>query len=291
MPYTLKQYGYRNLFFSPHAGIFDNMNVFLPANFIDSLYTSEEYPQEKILGPFGVPDDYLFSHAVNELDHVDPEKPFFATILTVSNHEPYVLPSYYKPLYKDKSKSAVSYADWSIKQFLNQVQTKSWFKNTLFIFVSDHGLPVGENVYDLSLSYNHVPIILYAPEILGKPRSIPDFMGQIDIFPTVMGILNADYINNTLGTDVLTHKRECIYFSADDKVGCINEDWLYVYRYNGGESLYQYKTNNREDFSQKEPQAMAKLKEYCFSQIQVAEYMFRNDKTSLTKKDDKAATQ
>ncbi|MBX9850964.1 MAG: LTA synthase family protein, partial [Cytophagaceae bacterium] len=283
-PYTLKQHGYTNLFFSPHSGIFDNMNIFLPDNFIDRLYTSDEYPQDKILGPFGVPDDYMFTYALNEINKLDSSKNFFATILTASNHSPYTLPAYYKSAFEDASKSGVSYADWSIKQFLNQVKHQKWFGNTIFIFVADHGLVVGENAYDLALSYNHIPIIIYAPEILGAPKMIDNMAGQIDIFPTVMEILNASYINNTLGVDAINYKRDYIYFSADSKMGCINDEWLFVYRYSGGESLYKYKTGSTEDYAEKNPEVLSKLKDYAFSQTQVAQWMFVNNKTSVPKK-------
>lgn len=284
LPYTLKQNGYKNLFFCTHAGSFDNIGAFIPHNFFDELYTADDFPADKIIGPFGVPDDYLFSTTINKLCKISPEQPFFATILTASNHDPYIIPEYYKSTLTDKEQRAVSYADWSIHKFLADAKKCDWFDNTIFVFVSDHGRTVGENPYDLALSYNHVPIIMFAPAILGEPKVCGNFMGQIDIFPTIMGLLNASYINNTLGVDALSQKRECIYFSADTKIGCIDNEWLYVYRFDGGESLYQYKTGNTEDFSLTRKSEFEKLKKYALSQTQVSEWMIANDKTSLLKK-------
>jgi phosphoglycerol transferase MdoB-like AlkP superfamily enzyme len=65
-------------------------------NFFDELYTSEDYPSEKIVGPFGVPEDFVFSFAIDRLNKIDESQPFFATILTTSNHDPYILPDYFK---------------------------------------------------------------------------------------------------------------------------------------------------------------------------------------------------
>lgn len=95
LPYTLKEYHYKNLFFTTHSEIFDNLSTFIPYNHFDSLYSSEDFPPEKSISTFGVPDDYLFKYAVNKFNNLDTSNPFFATILTTSNHEPYILPTYF----------------------------------------------------------------------------------------------------------------------------------------------------------------------------------------------------
>jgi len=284
LPYTLKKNGYKNLFFCTSAEYFDNMGTFIPHNFFDELFSAEDFPVEKIIGPFGVPDDYLFRTVIDELSKNVPEQPFFATILTASNHDPYILPDYYRSTFSNQDLKAVSYADWSIQTFITAARKCAWFDNTIFVFVSDHGRTVGENPYDLALSYNHIPIIIFAPSILGKPRVCENFTGQIDLFPILMGLLNAGYINNTLGVDILKSPRDCIYFSADDKIGCIDEEWLYVYRFGGSESLYQYKTGNTHNFAPTRKPEFEKLKNYALSQTQAAEWMISNDKTSLEKK-------
>lgn len=284
LPFTLKQKGYMNLFFCPHGEAFDNLGAFIPDNFFDELYTSEDLPSDKIIGPFGVPDDYLFSFAIDKLNRIDPGQPFFTTILTASNHDPYILPEYYKPTTLDKELNAVSYADWSINKFLTEAKKSKWYDNTIFVFVADHGRLVGKNPYDLPLSYNHIPIIIFAPKILEAPKEYDNFIGQVDLFPTIMGILNASFINNTIGVDALKQTRESIYFSADDKLGCINNEWLYIYRYNGKDGLYQYKTGNLENFASSHKQVLEQLKNYALSQTQITEWIISENKTSLVKK-------
>lgn len=283
LPYTLKQNGYTNLFFSTHNESFDNIGGFIPNNFFDEVYTAEDYPEDKIIGPYGVPDDYLFSFAAEKLSKFDTTQPFFVTILTASNHDPYILPDYFISTINKKDLKAVAYADWSINKFLNESKKSKWFDNTIFVFVADHGLIVGDNTYDLPLSYHHIPIIMYAPKILLEPKEYDNFIGQIDLFPTIMGILNVSYTNNTLGVNVLDQKRDCIYFSADDKIGCIDNEWLYIYRFGSNEGLYQYKTGSVQDFSTIKKNKFEMLKKYAFSQTQVAEWIISNNKTSLIK--------
>jgi phosphoglycerol transferase MdoB-like AlkP superfamily enzyme len=280
IPYTLKQNGYENLFFCPHSESFDNIGVFIPLNHFDKLYSNKDYPREKSIGAFGVPDDYLFDFALKTLDERKVNKPFFATILTASNHEPYTIPSTYKKEFAKIEHRSVSYADWAIGKFINEVKHKAWFENTIFVFSADHGLNVGENKYEMALSYNHIPILFYAPKILGA-KQLSNFMGQIDVFPTLMGLMNATYTNNTLGMDVLSDTRECMYFSADSKIGCVDSTWLYVYTFGGGEGLYKYKSGDAKDHKEEFKSDFERLRRNALSQTQAAEYMINNNKTEL----------
>ena len=98
-----------------------------------------------------------------------------------------------------------------------------------------------------------------------------------------MGMLHFPYINNTLGTDIIQQPRDCIYFSADDKIGCINAEWLYVYRFTGEESLFHYRDGALHNYLNENKTVAAHLRDYAFSQIQTAEWMYSMDKTRISK--------
>lgn len=280
LPYVLKQNGYNNLFFTTQAKEWDNLGAFITKNYFDTLHSAENYPADKIISVFGVSDDYMFSYALNVIRKTDSTAPFFATLLTVCNHDPYIVPEYFKSPFTEKDLKAVSYTDWSIGQFMKQASETSWFKNTLFVFVADHGLNIDHSPYEVSLAYHHIPLIIYAPEIV-KPQIINDFAGQIDIFPILMGILNFDYMNNTLGVNVLKQKRDCIYFSSDDKLCCINDEWLYVYNFGGKQSLYRYNSNEPINYFSGNTGIASQLRNYAFSQTQVAQWIFNHDKSRI----------
>ena len=97
--------------------------------------------------------------------------------------------------------------------------------------------------------------------------------GQIDIFPTVMGILGFPYINNTFGIDLMKEKRQMMFFSSDDAYCCIDSCHYYVCRNEGGESLYAYRMQDSEnqiaDFQEK----ASHMKTYAQSMIQAAQYV------------------
>jgi phosphoglycerol transferase MdoB-like AlkP superfamily enzyme len=282
LPFALKEKGYYNIFFSSHDESFDNLSTFIPVNHFNKLFSAKDYPQDKLIGTFGVPDDYLFQFASDELSK--QKQPFFATILTTSNHDPYDIPEYFKTTQTEIDLKGVNYADWSIGVFLKKAHQKNWFNNTIFVFVSDHGLVVGENPYDLTLSYHHIPFIIHAPGILSEPKTIHNYIEQIDLFPTLMGLMDFSYQNNTLGVDILKEPRPFAYFSADNKIGCLNKEWLYVYRFDGGgESLYHYANNDLKDYINEPLPIKDSLKSYALSQIQTAEYLYSKDLTKIKK--------
>lgn len=78
-----------------HESQYDNMNAFYRTNGYDEIYSQEDYPADKVVNSFGVQDDFLYEYAINKLN--DKSEPFFATLLSISNHPPYVIPDKFKP--------------------------------------------------------------------------------------------------------------------------------------------------------------------------------------------------
>ena len=137
LPTVLKNNGYHNLFFMTHESQYDNMNAFFRTNGFDEVYAEENYPKEKIANHFGVQDDYLYEFAMPILTQKANEGiPFFAALLSISNHPPYVIPDYFHPKSEKIEDQVVEYADWSIRQFMTEAQKQPWFDNTLFVLIS-----------------------------------------------------------------------------------------------------------------------------------------------------------
>lgn len=282
LPYALKEQGYWNYFFCSHNREFDNLGNFIPANHFDRLYTQEDFPEAASIGPYGVPDGYLFDRLLMHLDTITAKGPIFTTVLTASNHDPYVIPSDFKSVFSNKEYDAIHYADFAIGKFMREASQKPWYANTVFVFVADHGRVYGEEPYDLQQSFSHIPVIMHYPKQIPPARDAR-FIGQVDIFPTLMGLLRLGYENNTLGVDVIKQPRPAIYFSQDDKLGCVNGQWLYVYRFGGNETLYEYRNGSSIDYASKQPEAMKLLRDYALSQTQSAGYVISSNLTAPRK--------
>ena len=121
LPTILKEQGYRTMFFMTHESQYDNMNAFFRTNGFDEIFSQENYPSEKVVNGFGVQDDFLYDYALNHLKKQSAQtSPFFAVLLSISNHPPYVIPSYFQPKSKNIEEQIVEYADWSIRQFIHK---------------------------------------------------------------------------------------------------------------------------------------------------------------------------
>jgi phosphoglycerol transferase MdoB-like AlkP superfamily enzyme len=282
---TLAANGYQTIFFVTHDDQFDNIGGFLNSNSFQKIVSQKDYPPDRILSTLGVADDYLFEYATPKLTELSSTgKPFFAAFMTVSDHGPYIIPKNipFKAHSQSIQQQMIEYADWSIGKFIHLASKQKWFDNTIFVFVADHGAVVGNNLYDIALSFHHTPLIMYAPKIL-KPTVFKQIGGQIDIFPTVMGLLNINYVNNTMGIDLLKQKRPYIFFSDDDKIGCLNEDYFYIDRINGNESLYKYKLYDTKNYYGELKQKADSMKRYAFSMMQASEWIIEKNKAGRIK--------
>lgn len=276
---VLRSKGYSTTYFTTHDGQFDNVEGFLRANDFENVVSQSNYPASEIKSTLGVPDDYMFRFSLPIIDKLSSQlKPFFVTFMTASDHGPYMVPEYFHPHSKEATKQTIEYADWSLRLFLDSASKKKWFSNTIFVFIADHGSPI-RVTYDISLDYHHIPLIIYSPQLLGKPKTFDCIGGQIDVFPTLMGILKVPYINNTLGIDLLRKKRPYIFMNDDNKMGVIDNEWFLIFYPKGGSKLYKYRNNNMHDFSNENIKKAKEMEAYAKCNLQVFQYMLKHENT------------
>lgn len=275
LPQVLLENGYSTTYFTTHDSEFDNVGGFLRAHGFQKVFSESNYPSEEIKSTMGIPDHLLFEHAIDEFKN-DTTKPFFAVLMTGSLHKPYILPENIP--FKSKSASLdeqiIEYADWSIHHFIELAKSKPWFDNTLFVFVADHGHSYG-HTYDMPLSGNRIPFFIYSPNYI-QPEQRNQLATQIDIGPTLLHLLNIEYENTTLGMDLLNYNHPSIFFSADDRIGCLDTTFYWFRRSDGRESLYQYKNLSPQDHSQLNPKTLNNLKHHSLCMLQSAQYLYNH---------------
>ena len=196
--------------------------------------------------------------------------------MTASDHGPYYIPDYFSPASKNIKYQIVEYADWSLKKYITKAAQKPWFSNTIFVFVADHGAPLSVT-YDISLDYFHTPLIFYAPGIIDSNTVFSCIGGQIDILPTLMGLLRLPYINNTLGIDLLRENRKYIMINDDDKIGILDNEFLMILKNSKNYSLYKYKTLDKTNYGNNYPEKENEMALYTKSFLQVSQDMINND--------------
>lgn len=276
LPWLLRSRGYKTAFFTTHDDQFDNMGGFLAGNNFEQVYSKKDYGAAEIVSTLGVPDHVQFRRALPRIAALHQTgKPFFAAFMTVSNHNPFYVPSDVplKPNHEDVRGGTVEYADWAIGDFMQQASRQPWYTNTIFVFLGDHGTFDGASIGGLPFGYNHIPCIIYSPMLDGH-KDISSPGGQIDLFPTVAGILGGEYQNNTLGIDLLRESRPCMYFGQDDKIAVVDNSDLYFWNTDGSEHMFELGTK-QDVLSQKRLKADS-MKQYAFNMVQCYQWLLNN---------------
>lgn len=170
-------------------GVFDNMNNYFRGNdyvVVDRTDFDKSTIQSENI--WGVDDESLFNNALDIFDkNIQTHKPFFAHIMTTSNHRPYTFPAGKIDLPQGHREGAVKYTDYALSQFIEHAKTKPWFKDTLFVIVADHCASVAGKS-KLPVAKYHIPLFFYAPELLPAGR-YGRMASQIDIPPTILDLL------------------------------------------------------------------------------------------------------
>jgi phosphoglycerol transferase MdoB-like AlkP superfamily enzyme len=229
---VFKSKGYTTQYIYGGFSYFDNMQTFFTGNgyeVIDrSAIAEKDIHYQNI---WGVADEDEFTLAINTLDkNAALNKPFFTQIMTVSNHRPFTYPDgrIDLPAAKQEREGAVKYTDYCINKFLKESSTKPWFNNTIFIIVSDHCASSAGST-ELPVNNYHIPMIIYSPANI-QPSVVKDLTAQIDIAPTLLGMLNFNYKSKFFGQDVLhtpADKRRA-FVSTYQGLGFIKNDSLVI---------------------------------------------------------------
>ncbi|RTZ03389.1 alkaline phosphatase family protein [Flavobacterium sp. RSP49] len=200
-----KQKGYTVKFMYGGDSFFDNMGDFFSGNGYEIVDKKTFEPNEiTFANIWGVCDEDMYNKAIKEMNkEAAANKPFFNHIMTVSNHRPFTYPNGKIDIPGDaKSRDGgVKYTDYSLKKFFEMAKRQPWFTNTVFVIIADHCASSAGKT-ELPADKYRIPAMIYSPELV-EPRKYTNLMSQIDIMPTVFGLLNFDYQSKFFGQNVL----------------------------------------------------------------------------------------
>ena len=187
---TLKSEGYNTSFF--HGAANGSMGFLGFANIlgIDNYYGRTEFNDDSQFDGFwGIWDEPFLQFMKKTLDK--KKTPFFASVFTVSSHEPYIIPNKYKNTFLEGGvpiHKCAEYTDYSLKRFFNEAKKEPWFSNTIFVFVADHCNQIYYDEFQKPINRFAVPIIIYKPNsnLVGVNT---DLAQQIDIYPTILDMI------------------------------------------------------------------------------------------------------
>ncbi len=206
---VFQQKGYDTVFLYGGRGYFDNMNAFFSGNGYRVIDQTDLTEQEiHFENAWGVADDDLLSRALTEADRLHgTNKPFLFHIMTTSNHRPFTYPAGRIDIPSGSGRSGgVKYTDYAIGEFIKAARGKPWFDDTVFVVVADHCAGSARKA-ELPVDKYHIPLFIYAPKHL-QPGKIDILSSQIDVAPTLLGLLNFSYDSRFFGRDILSIRPE-----------------------------------------------------------------------------------
>lgn len=137
-------------------------------------------------------------------------EPFMTAVFTASSHHPFAVPD--EKVFAEEGSNpihkCIRYTDYALRRFFEYASRQSWYKNTLFVFTSDHTNMSDHAEYETDLGRFGSPILLFDPSGEIKPERRHCIAQQIDIMPTVLGYLGYKKPYVAFGTDLLNTKDE-----------------------------------------------------------------------------------
>jgi len=212
LPKVLSGRNYDNVFVYNGDFAWDNQIGFFRAQGVSKFIGRNDFVNPRLLDPtWGVTDEDMFDRAFDEIVKLEKSgRPFYAILQTLSNHIPYSLPD---PMPVEKVMvngteeghlTAMRYADYALGQFFRKVKNRGGFDDTLFVITGDHGFGGGVQITDMDLFRFHVPLLFIGKDIQARFGKTNETVGsQVDIVPTVMGMLGGSYMHHCWGRDLL----------------------------------------------------------------------------------------
>lgn len=221
---------YDTTFIYSGYGYFDNMNAFFGANGYRVIDRSSVRKQDITYATiWGACDEDLYRWTLLEADMAFAAgKPFHHFVMTTSNHRPYGFPDGAIDLPSGKRAAAVKYTDYAITQFLEAARTRPWFTNTVFVIVGDHCASAAGKTA-LPIAGYHIPALIWNPALVA-PRQVGALCSQIDLLPTLFGLMNWSYDSRFYGKDILrmTPEDERAFIATYQRLGFLRPGKLAV---------------------------------------------------------------
>jgi len=202
---VLKRDGYDTVFLYGGRGIFDGMRSYAVNNGYDRFVEQKDFSNPTFATIWGVCNEDLYQRTIEECRNLAKAgKPFLATVLSVSNHKPFTYPP--GRIAEDprarKREHAVKYTDWALGQFFKAVKNEPFFQETIFVVIADHGARVYGS-QSIPIHSYEIPLLILGPAAVKKPARLPQLGCQLDVAPTILGLIGRSYDTMFYGHDLL----------------------------------------------------------------------------------------
>jgi phosphoglycerol transferase MdoB-like AlkP superfamily enzyme len=228
---VFKSKGYDVKFLYGGYSYFDNMQDFFAGNGYGIVDRNNFKPEEiTFANVWGVADEDMAKKAIQTMNAESKSgKPFFNHWMTVSNHRPFTYPNGKIDIPGDvKSREGgVKYTDYSLRKFFEMAKKQDWYKNTVFVIIADHCASSAGDT-ELPMDKYRIPAMIFSEGFI-QPQKFTKTMSQIDVMPTLFGLLNFNYQSKFLGQDIFTKEfQPKAYIATYQDLGFVKDNYLTI---------------------------------------------------------------
>lgn len=247
--------GYYSAFFHGAQNGSMGFEAFARATGYDKYFGRTEYNADSkgggdadFDGMWAVWDEPYLQHVVRMVNGF--KQPFVASVFTASSHHPFKVPEQYAATFKDEGgqpiHKCVRYTDMALRKFFEAASKQPWYRNTVFVLVADHTNQNTHPYYKTDQGLYSIPIIFYSPDgslETGMKQGV--IAQQIDVLPTLMGMLGYDKPYIAFGCDLLhTPAAQTWAFNYNNGVyQYFKGDFLLQFDGQKTKALYRFKTD------------------------------------------------
>jgi phosphoglycerol transferase MdoB-like AlkP superfamily enzyme len=198
----LRGQGYATDFIYGGVGSFDNMAGFFLRNGFDRVIDQDDFENPAFVGTWGVSDEDLVAKA-NEVFRAHGDRPFFALMLSTTNHSPFEFPPGRIELYEQPAgtrHNAMKYADYAIGRLFELARQEAYYANTIFLIVADHD-PRVQGPELVPIDRFRIPGLIIGPGV--PKRRFEQLASQIDLAPTLLHLMGIETQHPMIGRDLL----------------------------------------------------------------------------------------
>ena len=221
----LGEKGYHSRFLYGGEAHFDNMKAFFLGNGFDEVVDRDRFVDPQFVGTWGASDDDMFRQ-LDRLLREPAERPTLTVAFTVSNHTPWEFPAGRITVDGEPDlDDAVRYADQALGDFFEQARSAPYWQDTVFLVVADHDARAG-GASLVPLWNFRIPAMILGHDI--APRQDDRLISQIDLAPTLLGLIGVETQHPMLGADLSVRSPERAMMQYADNYGYLRGDQLVV---------------------------------------------------------------
>jgi phosphoglycerol transferase MdoB-like AlkP superfamily enzyme len=213
----METWGYHSSYIFSGDLKYGNIGGYFMDHGFDVVKDESNFPSDLPRGKLNFYDEDLYGFLIKEINQHG--EPFLQCAFTGSTHAPYDQPKGRGKVFTGQEAdymNSLVYSDEALGKFMKDCKKYPWYKNTLFVFVSDHGHATPTIADPGRGLFYHVPLLFFGEPIKKSYRGkrLSTVGSQSDIAATLLYQMNGDCSRYPWSKDLMNPKVPQFAFHA-----------------------------------------------------------------------------